>query len=108
MGLEAWERGCVGRSGGVGGSRYEVGGVGSASTPPGEPRRIRLTLYAEGATCPSSNVLAALWTSLRLPGVSSDSKESSVALANHDKGAVTSDLREENIEMEREGGGLLA
>jgi hypothetical protein len=45
--------------------------------------------------------------SLRLPGVSSDSKESSAALANHDKGVVTRDLREENMEMEREGGGLL-
>jgi hypothetical protein len=42
-----------------------------------------------------------------LPGVSSDSKESVVALANHEKGEVTRDLRDENIEREREGGGLL-
>ena len=111
MGLEAWERGWAdSRSEGVGGSRYEVGAVGSVSTRSGELRRIRLTLYAEGASClpPSSSYeSAAPWTSLRLPGVSSVSKESFVALANHDKGVVTRDLREENMEIEREGGGLL-
>jgi hypothetical protein len=42
-----------------------------------------------------------------LPGVSSVSKESSAALTNHDKGVVTRDLRDENMEIEREGGGLL-
>jgi hypothetical protein len=86
-----------------------VGAAGKVSTRSGESRRIRLTLYAEGASClsPSSSYkLAALWTSLRLPGVSSVSKESFVALANHDKGVVTRDLREENMEIER-GGSLL-
>lgn len=75
----------------------------------GELRRIRLTLCTEGASClsPSSSYkLADLWISLRLPGVSSVSKESSAALTNHDKGVVTRDLRDENMEIER-GGCLL-
>ena len=113
MGLEAWEREWAnGRSEGVGGSRYGVGagGAGRGSTRSGELRRIRLTLYAEGESClsPSSSYkLVGLWMSLRLPGVSSVSKESFVALTNHDKGVVTRDLRDENMEIEREGGGLL-
>lgn len=111
MGLEEWERGWADRrSEGVGGSRYEVGTVGSVSTSSGESKRIRLTLYAGGASflSPSSSYeLVALWMSLRLPGVSSVSKGSFVALANHDKGVVTRDLREENMEIEREGGSLL-
>jgi hypothetical protein len=44
--------------------------------------------------------------SLRLLVVSSVSNESS-ALTNHDKGVVTRDLRDENMEIERDGGGLL-
>src|SRR6266403_826119 len=100
----AWARG-----GGLKERGASLGASGSVSRRSGESRRIRLALYTEGASClsPSSSYeLAALWTSLRLPGVSSVSKESFVALANHDKGVVTRDLREENMEREREGGGL--
>jgi len=75
----------------------------------GESRRIRLTLYAEGASfwSPSLSYGLELWTSLRLPGVSSDSNESFSGSANHDRGVVTRDFSDENIEIEREGGGLL-
>jgi hypothetical protein len=77
-----------------------------------ESRQMHLTLYAEGVSFGSPSLsyrlgLEELWTSLRLLGVSSVSKESSKGLANHEKGVGTRDLRDENMEIEREGGGLL-
>ena len=76
-------------------------------TRSGESRQRRLTLYAEGASFgpPSLSYglgLEELWTSLRLPGVSLVSKESSEGLANHEKGVVARDLRDDNMEIEQE------
>ena len=39
---------------------------------------------------------------MHLPGVSSVSKESSEGLANHEKGVVARDLRDDNMEIEQE------